>query len=97
MNITKYTLESGTKGIFIEVDGRGADFYDDGTYYGRSDSPAMFRRCIWTGNIIPYVRRSYVRTAFRIAKKELGVSFKKGLIGVYVDDDGNVSEGGRRL
>ena len=90
MTITKFTNEEGIKGLAIEIDGRGADFYADGSYYAWQDGEGMFDRCEATNNLIPYVSRNAVKEAFATAKKELSAEFEVGTIGVYVDEEGNV-------
>ena len=90
MTTTQFTNDEGIKGISIEIDGRGADFYADGTYYAWPDGDGMFNRCEATNNLTPYVSRNAVKEAFATAAKELGADYPAGTIGVYVDEDGNV-------
>lgn len=89
MKTTPFTHDDGTKGLSIEIDGRGADFYADGTYFAW-DGDGMFNRCEATNNLTPYVNRKAVKEAFAIAEKELSAEFEVGTIGVFVDADGNV-------
>jgi len=87
MTTTPFTSDEGIKGISIEIDGRGADFYADGTYYAW-DGEGAFNRCEATNNLAPYVSRNAVKEAFATAEKELFAEFEVGTIGVYVDEDG---------
>jgi hypothetical protein len=89
MTTTKFTSEEGIKGLSIEIDGRGADFYADGSFVAW-DGSGMFNRCEATNNLIPYISRNAIKEAFATAEKELSAEFEFGTIGVYVDEDGNV-------
>ena len=89
---TQLFSDEGIKGLSIEIDGRGADFYADGSYYAWQDGDAMFDRCEATNNLAPYVIRNAVKEAFATAEKELSAEFEVGTIGVYVDEDGNVDQ-----
>ena len=86
---TKITSDAGIAGVSVEIDGKGADFYEDGDYFAW-DGDGMFNRCEATNNITPYISRNAVKSAFAAAEKELGCSFEVGTIGVFVDDDGNI-------
>jgi|LakMenEpi02Jun12_1017388.scaffolds.fasta_scaffold01008_3 hypothetical protein len=90
MTTTKFTSDEGIKGLSIEIDGRGADFYADGSYYAWQEGDGMFNRCEATNNLTPYVSHNAVKEAFATAEKELSAEFEVGTIGVYVDEDGNV-------
>lgn len=85
--ITKQiTSDKGIKGISIEIDGRGADFYQDGTYYAWDDNSA-FNRCEATNQLTPYVCRNALQEAIKTAEKELGVTFAVSSIGIDVDNE----------
>jgi hypothetical protein len=90
MIITKFRSDRKIKSLAIEINGRGADFYSDGSYYAWQEGDGMFNRCEQTNNLTPYVSRNAVKEAFSAAEKELSVNFQVGTIGVYVDEDGNV-------
>ena len=90
MTTTPFTSNEGIKGLAIEIDGRGAEFYADGTYYAWQDGDGMFSRCEATNRLTPYVSRNALKEGIAAAEKELGVTFDVGDIGVYVDEDGNV-------
>jgi hypothetical protein len=90
MTTTKFTNDEGIKGLAIEIDGLGADFYADGTYYAWQDGDGMFDRCEATNNLTPYVSRNALKEGIAAAEKELGVTFNVASIGVYVDEEGNV-------
>jgi hypothetical protein len=89
MTTTKFTSDEGIKGISIEIDGRGADFYADGTYFAW-DGDGAFDRCEATNRLTPYVSRNALKEGIAAAEKELGVAFDVASIGVYVDEDGNI-------
>ena len=89
MTTTKFTSDEGIKGLSIEIDGRGADFYADGSYYAWDGSGA-FNRCEATNKLDPYVSRNALKEGIAAAEKDLGVTFDVASIGVYVDEDGNV-------
>ncbi len=89
MTTTKFTSDEGIKGLSIEIDGRGADFYADGTYYAW-DGDGAFNRCEATNSLTPYVSRNALKEAIAAAENELGVAFEVASIGVYVDEEGNV-------
>ena len=90
MTNTPFTSDGVIKGLSIEIDGRGADFYADGTYYAWPDGNGMFDRCEATNKLTPYGSRDAVKVAFATAEKNLDTEFKVGTIGVYVDEEGNV-------
>jgi hypothetical protein len=89
MTTTKFSSDNGTSGLSIEIDGRGADFYADGSF-SAWDGNGAFNRCEATNRLTPYVSRNALKEAIAAAEKELGVSFEISSIGVYVDEDGNV-------
>jgi hypothetical protein len=89
MKNTTFTSDEGIKGISIEIDARGADFYADGSYFAWDGAPA-FNRCEATNRLTPYVSRNSLKEGIAAAEKELGVTFDVASIGVYVDEEGSV-------
>lgn len=93
MSITPFTADHGDNipaGVSIEIDGRGADFFDNGTFYPWQDGNGMFSKCEATNDLDPFVPRNSVKAAIAAAQEQLGIGFEVGTIGVFVDDDGNV-------
>jgi hypothetical protein len=90
MTTTKIKSDEGIKGLAIEINGRGADFYADGSFYAWQGGDEMFNRCEATNNLTAYVSRNALKECIAAAEKELGATFDVGDIGVYVDEEGNV-------
>jgi hypothetical protein len=90
MTTSPFTNDEGIKGLSIEINGRGADFYADGTYAAWQDGDGAFNRCEATNNLTPYVSSNALKEGIAAAEKELGVKFDVASIGVYVDEEGNV-------
>ena len=90
MTTTKFTSDEGIKGLSIEIDGRGSDFYADGSYFAWQDGDGAFNRCEATNRLTPYVSRNALKEGIAAAEKELGVAFDVASIGVYFDEEGNV-------
>jgi hypothetical protein len=86
---TKITSDEGIQGLSIEIDGRGADFYADGSYCAW-DGDGAFSRCEATDRLTPYVSRNAIKAGIAAAERCLGVTFAASSIGVYVDEDGTV-------
>jgi len=92
ITITTFTSNEGIKGLSIEIDGRGADFYADGSY-SAWDGEGAFNRCEATNRLTPYVSRNALKEGIAAAEKEFGVAFDIASIGIglqfEISEDGH--------
>jgi len=71
MKIEKFN-QDGIQGLSIEIDGRGADFYADGSVCAW-DGNGMFSQCAATGMLNAFIEDSKLRAAFTAASEGLGI------------------------